>query len=268
MRALITGAKGTVGRALSAHLAARGCDVAAWDRQQVPVDSYHAMEAFVRRADPDVIFHLAIASQPTGKHNEGWLVNYHWPSELAWIARSLGVRFVFTSTAMVFSNDAKGPFTPKSEPDAPEGYGLEKRRAEARVFFQNPGAHVVRLGWQIGETEGSNNMVDYLWQKHRHEGVIRASTKWLPACSFLQDTAAALEDAASMPPGLYHVDSNTGWNFFEIATAINSMLGKPWKVEPTEDFVYDQRLLDPRLKTAPLLARLALPPLEAAPHGA
>jgi dTDP-4-dehydrorhamnose reductase len=63
------------------------------------------MEAFVRGHAPDVLYHLAIASQSTGRGpNESWQVNYEWSSELAWITRSLGVRRVFASTATVFSD--------------------------------------------------------------------------------------------------------------------------------------------------------------------
>jgi len=73
--------------------------VIAWDRARVPIDRYAPMEAFVAEARPDVVFHLAIASQPTGRDGESWLVNYEWSSELAWITRMQGVRFVFASTA-------------------------------------------------------------------------------------------------------------------------------------------------------------------------
>ena len=60
---------------------------------------------------PDVVFHLAIASQPTGIENEGWRVSVEWSARLAEAGAAAGAHFVFTSTAMVFSNDARGPFT-------------------------------------------------------------------------------------------------------------------------------------------------------------
>jgi len=149
MKAIVTGANGTVGSALVQHLKTQSHRVTSWDRNVVPIDCYQPMEDFVRREKPDVLFHLAIASQSTGMPNESWLVNYEWTSELAWTARQLGVRFVFTSSVMVFTDDAKGPFTLDSVADAPQGYGYEKRMAEQRVFHQNPDAAVARLGWQI-----------------------------------------------------------------------------------------------------------------------
>lgn len=257
-RALLTGARGTVGQALEAHLVAAGGNVVRWDRDVVPIDDYAAMEAFVRGSGAEVLFHLAIASQPTGRPDEGWAVNYQWTSELAWICRVLGVRFVFTSTAMVFSDAAQGPFTPESVPDASEGYGHQKRAAEERVRYQNPQATIVRLGWQLGAptTRGDNTMQRFFERHMAEHGEIRASTRWLPACSFADDTAAALARLAAEPPGLFMLDSNRRWTFFEIAQAVAAAEQRDWKVTATEEFIYDQRLLDPRAPLPPLSARL------------
>ncbi|HSO00359.1 MAG TPA: sugar nucleotide-binding protein [Candidatus Nanopelagicales bacterium] len=256
MKALITGARGTIGVALARRLAAEGHAVVAWDRRAVPIDDYHAMEAFVRAEAPDVIYHLAIASQPTGRPGEGWLVNHDWPSDVAWIARVLGVRFVFTSTAMVFSDRAPGPFTVASVPDATEGYGYEKRRAEERVRYQCPDAVIARLGWQIGDAPGSNNMIDYLARQAREQGRISASERWLPATSFLEDTAGALVSLAGAAPDLYMLDANERWSFHDIARALSRRHGEAWEVVPTQDFVFDQRMRDERVRLPSLKERL------------
>jgi dTDP-4-dehydrorhamnose reductase len=239
VRAIVTGSRGTVGTALCRHLVASGDEVVPWDRAKVRIDRYEEMERFVRESGADVVFHLAVA---------GWAVTYEWTSELAWITNVLGRRFVFTSTAMVFSDRARGPFTPSSPPDAQEGYGKEKREAEARTFYQNPAATVVRLGWQIGDGTGSNEMRASL---ARREGPIEASVHWRPACSFLEDTAAALRRAALAPPGLYMIDSNTRWTFYEIAHALFGA-----RVTPALGFAQDQRMIDPRLEVPALDARL------------
>jgi dTDP-4-dehydrorhamnose reductase len=258
MRALVTGASGTVGRPLAARLAASGHEVVPWDRARVPIDRYQPMEDFVRGAGVDVVYGLAIASRPTGRDGESWLVNHDWASELAWICRVLGVRFVQASTAMVFSDRAVGPFTRDSVPDAEHGYGREKRLAEARVLHQNPDAVVVRLGWQIGFEPGTNVMVDALDRQMRERGAIRASTRWLPACSFLEDTAAALERLATVVErGVYLVDSNARWTHLDIARALAADRSLPWTVLPDDEgFAQDQRMLDPRLGVPDLRARL------------
>lgn len=266
MKALITGARGTVGSALARHLRGLGDQVVPWDRAEIPIDRYDVMESFVRRERPDVLFHLAVASTPTGRADEAWQVNYEWASELAWICRVLGVTLVFTSTVLVFSDRARGPFALDTAPDADSGYGREKRLAEARVATQDPAARVVRLGWQIGDGPGGNNMLDFFERRVREDGAVRASRRWLPATSFLSDTCAALRRLAAQPPGLYHLNSNRRWSFYAIARALSRRHGDRWPIEACDDFIYDQRLLDDRLEVPSLDQRL--PELAAEPDAA
>jgi len=255
MRASVSGMNGTIGRALASRLFNESHHVAALSRdtvEQTPAD----IARLLAESRIDVVFHLAIASRPTGRKNEHELVNVDWPARLAEACAAARVRLVFTSTAMVFSDHARGPFRPDRSPDAREGYGHQKLTAERRVSGANPNAVIVRLGWQIGDAPGGNQMLSYFDQHMREHGVVRASRKWLPACSFLADTAAALIGLAARPGGIYHLDSNSGWTFFDIASALNDRAGKPWQIEPDDQFVYDQRLIDPRLNTPPLATRL------------
>lgn len=259
MKAIITGASGTVGRALTAYLTQHGHTAVPWNRAQTPIDDYNAMECFIREQHPDVLFHLALPSVSSGRENEGWWVNYHWTGELAWICRALSVRFVYTSTVMVYSDDAIGPFTPETIPDATSGYGSDKYQAENRALFQNPDSVIARLGWQIGEAVGGNTMLDFLVNHMTQHGEIRASRRWLPACSFLPDTAGALVDLISKPAGVYLVNSNPRWSFYDIALALNTLHNGGWHITPDDSFVYDQRMLDPRVSIPSLDSRLVFP---------
>ena len=254
-RALITGCSGTVGRALRAHLEFAGWDVVPWDRSAVPIDDYARMEAFVADTKPTALFHLAVASQPTQvpvPTEQAWAVNYDWTSELAWITRQLGIAFVFTSTVMVFTEAVPGPYTIAMRPDASHDYGRDKKEGEDRVFSQNPQARVARLGWQIGDDLGGNQMAAWLEAR----GSVEASTRWLPACSMLEDTADALHRIATGRAGLYHVDSNEGWSFYDIAMALRKRHGAQWDITPSFGRAYDQRLLDARLSMPTLRSRL------------
>ncbi|URA10823.1 sugar nucleotide-binding protein [Thermospira aquatica] len=257
MRILVTGLRGTVGQALQNYLHSLKHEVYGWPREEIPIDNYLAMESYIQEIAPDVLFHLAAPSKPTGKPNENWLVHYEWSSELAWITHRFGIRFLYTSTVQVFSDTAKGPFTIQSEPDNNYGYGYEKRMAEQRILYQNPQAFIARLGWQIGYTTEGNHMAAYLEQKNQKEGKIFASTRWLPAASFLEDTVKALwEIVEKHPPGIYLLDSNRGWNFYQIATALKKLLRKKWTIIPDENFVYDQRMIDDRVVLPPLSVHL------------
>lgn len=259
MKAIVTGSRGTLGTILCAALEQRGWSVTRWDRAAVAIDDYAAMAEFVARERADTLFHLAAAAQPVGPPvgpEQAWRVNYEWTSELAWLCRQRALRFVFTSTVMVFTDAQPGPYTIASSPNAAHDYGMHKRRAEQRVFEQNPEARVARLGWQIGHDLRGNQMAAWLGDRVREQGRIEASLRWIPACSFVDDTIAALIDLAHADPGLYQIDGNEGWSFYDLASALNARHRAGWTIVPSFAWAYDQRMLDARIELPTLAERL------------
>ncbi|MCB9135906.1 MAG: sugar nucleotide-binding protein [Anaerolineales bacterium] len=258
-RVIITGASGGLGTALTHYLQAQNITVIPWDRRAVSLEEEKQMRVYLQKTAPDGVFHLATVSQPTGRENEGWVVNVEWTSTLARLTAEMGIRFVFTSSVMVFTDDAKGPFTLDTTPDAREGYGYEKWMGEERALAY-PNTVVARIGWQIGNSPGTNNMLGFFYDQAKN-GPIEASKRWYPACSFTVDTAAALFRLSQGAPGRYLLDSNEKWTFYEIASALNTVHGNQWQVVPNEAFVFDQRMIDPRAEMPSLSVRL--PGLEA-----
>lgn len=264
MRTLITGSRGTVGSALRSVLEARGDTVIGWDREAAPPRDAKACAEYLHRMKPEALVHLAVASSGTGVENEGRIVSVDWSERLAAHCAVAGIPYVFTSTVMVFTDDATGPFTIESAPNATGGYGGEKAEAERKVLAANPEAVVARLGWQIGEAPGSNNMIDFLTNAMNKDGVVKASRKWMPATSFLGDTADALawlldEAVAGRFRGVAMVDGNrAGANFYEIVRALSAKHGGKFEVEADDSFVYDQRMLDERVPVRQIGERLGM----------
>lgn len=247
MNILVTGGHGTLGKVLVQHLQSLGHRVTVWDRNQIHPLDFERQENYLRETQTQALFHLAIASNSTGAENEGWRINVDWSEHLARLCHLQDSTFVFTSTALVFNNSVSGPFTTNSTPNADEGYGFEKRIAEERVRAANPDTRIVRLGWQIGSDFEGNQMLAFATNQQRNHGSIGASTRWLPACSFLPDTAAALASLLNKPAGLYMANSNSNLNFYEILTRLKQRHQTDWNIVANEDYVYDQRLLDPGL---------------------
>lgn len=257
MKILITGKNGTLGQILAQHLENLGHEVVGWDRHQASPLTLDTQSTYLDEIKPDAIYHLAIAAESTGVQNEGWRINVEWSEHLADLCTQKQITFIFTSTALVFNNDVSGPFTKTSHANAHEGYGFEKRIAEERVRAVNSDARIVRLGWQIGTNTQGNQMLAYASKQQHEYGHIGASTRWYPACSFLPDTAAALASLLDKPAGLYMADSNPGYTFFEILSALQEQNGLDWVIIPNEDYVYNQRLIDPDLPLPDLKQRLA-----------
>ncbi len=257
MRYVVTGASGTVGTAVTAYLTGRSDEVVAWNRARVSTRRYAEMEAFLRTTAPDRVLHLAFAAN-AGSEAEAWAADVEWVHELAWACRTLRIPWVHVSTVLVFAPWQNGPFRSDTIPAEADGYGGRKREAEARARAQDPNVRIVRLGWQIGQ--GCNQMAAWL-EERATRGPIRASDAWLPACSFLDVTAAALVRAFELPPALYQVDSNTGWTFYQIARALAEHRKAGWTIEADAEFQQDQRMVDPWLEVPPLSERLSLPPV-------
>lgn len=257
MKLLITGARGTLGRALTRSAQQAGHAVVAWSRERADPLDPEAVRRHLEQVAPAALMHLAIAATPTGRENEAWRINVEWPAQLASVCAERGIAMLFTSTALVFDDSVSGPFTLATPANARQGYGFEKRCAEHLVLLRHPaGARVVRLGWQIDRNDEGNNMVAHAQREMARRGYIDASASWYPACSFLDDTAAALLQIVEMPPGLYMADSNRDATYAQILAALAAHYGLAWNIRPNHDYVYDQRLIDARLRLPDLRQRL------------
>ena len=241
MKIIITGMNGTVAPVLAQQLRADGHTVVGWNRNDVPPDDRGAVAHFLHSARPDALCHLATGSP-------------EWAESLA----ASGIRMLYTGSVSVFSGEQRGPFDVDAEPQPNDDYGRYKLECERRILATNSRAIIARIGWQIGDSAGSNNMVDYLTRTNAETGGIDASENWMPSCSFLADTAAALAtllcDRAAT--GLYHLEGNPGLSFFEIANRLHERHGRSWDIRPAAEPRQDQRLIDARVRVAPITSRL------------
>ncbi|MFT6987666.1 MAG: dTDP-4-dehydrorhamnose reductase [Psychromonas sp.] len=235
---LITGMNGTVAPIVAKEFELNGWNIVPWDRSKISPENEQQSEAFFEQVQPDAVCHLAMGS-------ESWA---------AWFASKTAqknIPYLFTSTAMVFANDPSGPFTIESARNADEDYGQYKIRCEDEIWKKNANAMIARLGWQIGDVAGGNNMLEHCHQQMIQNGTIDASTQWFPACSLISVTARAIYELIERnEPGLYHIDSNAEekLSFFDLLQKLNDFHGGKWVVNYNQDFVYDQRLIDHRIQ--------------------
>ncbi len=254
MQLLITGLNGTLAPHLARAAQAAGHTVLGWDRRQVPPENLPACRAWLDLATPDAIAHLGFGAEA-------------WAGLLARWAGEHGAPFVFTSTAMVFDHVPDGPHRVEDARNARDDYGQYKIRCEDAVREANPQACMARIGWQIdagddGAAQG-NNMLAALDAEQARDGRIRASTAWVPACSFMPDTAAALlRLIETRAQGTVHLDSNAddALSFLALAQQLKRRFAREhWQIEAHAEYVHDQRLLPAAdgLRLPGLHARLA-----------
>ncbi|MFG6466999.1 sugar nucleotide-binding protein [Roseateles sp. BYS87W] len=242
MKLLITGLGGTLAPALADAARAAGHEVLGWDRQAVNPDDEAASARWLDAQAPDAVAHLAMGSA-------------RWAAWLA--ARS--PRFLFTSTAMVFDHDPDGPHDVAAARTARDDYGRYKIACEDAVQAAQPQAVLARIGWQIDLYRRGNNMRCALDAQQANSGGVDASRVWTPACSFMDDTAAALLALLEAPqPGVHHLDSNAeeAWTFDAVARGLAQAAGCEWAVRVNDDYRHDQRLVGGPTQLPPLSRRL------------
>lgn len=235
MKAIFTGMNGTVAPPVAHYFQEKGFDIIVYNRDKVSTHHKDEIEKFILDSKADLFLHFAMGS-------------YDWTSMLAMICYKHQIPFVFISTVSVFSNDQRGPYRVDSIPDAKDEYGLYKRESERHVLAYNPNAYIIRLGWQIGLGKGKNQMIDYLYKQMEDQGFISASSLWYPSVSFLTDSAQTIFQITNeLPSGLYQVNSNESYTFFEIVTYLQAFYPE-FVVLENKDFNADHRMIDDRVK--------------------
>lgn len=258
---VIFGGGGTVGRALTEHISelTPRCVVHNWNRANHPLflndaerrSFEQSLRPWLSQLSPTIVFNLAVAQS----HNdaEAQWINVDLPIWLSKVSGELGFRLVHASSVMVFSQKKQGPYSLETQADAVEGYGLQKRLAEEGCLkalrTKNASVTVARLGWQIGPNSQQNTMRRYLEdQASRNGDVIRANRLWIPSCSRIHHTAAKLWELAHKEPGLYQIEGNCGFTFADIVERLRSEYSAThWTVEKSEDFSYNQLMMDERV---------------------
>lgn len=240
---LITGLNGTVAPVVAQALQRDGSKVVGWDRNKVPETDFASSAEFLDQCQPQKIYHIGLGPP-------------EWAAVIASWCRDNDRPFLFTSTASVFAGCPERPYTIDDQPDATDDYGRYKYDCEQAVLTANPNALIVRLGWQIGDGPGSNNMVDYFETKAA-DGILELSTNWFPACSFLEDTADALLELESRGErGVFHLDGNPGLSIFEIGKRLSELHANRWQVQAASEPRYYNLMRDARVPVAPITRKL------------
>lgn len=234
MKVMLTGMNGTVAPEVYKEICNKGWEPVIWDRNRISIDSFDSVFSFLDETRPDMFIHLA-----TGPVT--------WLEYIAKATRMLGVKLLFTSSVSVFSEKGSGPYDKNSIPDAEEDYGRYKIDCENTLQHHNSQAIILRLGWQIGTEAGSNNMFDYLTKMQQEHGLIDASSKWYPSCSFLEDTAKIIVEATTLEPGTYLINANHQHSFFDIVNYLKEKHQSDWIIQESVSFARDDRMFDERV---------------------
>jgi dTDP-4-dehydrorhamnose reductase len=149
MRALITGARGQLGRDLSLLLP----DAVQAGREELAIDDEQAVRRAVAGATPDIVLNCAAFNGVDVAERDpepAFAVNSRGPEHLARACRDAGIGFVHFSTNYVFDGEAPDPYTEDDAASPRSQYARSKREGEERVLDVLPSALVIRSSGLFG----------------------------------------------------------------------------------------------------------------------
>lgn len=219
MRMIVTGASGTVGKELMNTIKEMGHQGIPMGRGDLDITSEDAVLAYLNTHQPDAIIHLAKADETYTK----WLVLW---------AKNHRKKFMFASSYKVFSGKSlEAPYQVYDKPDGTDEFAKYKIALEKLVFDVYPDSFIVRLAWQIGKAPGGYNMLSFIKDQMDKKGIIQASKHLYLSAMFLEDTTRAIvELLEGYMPGLYHLESNDDYSFYDIIYYLKHQCGHDWIV--------------------------------------
>ena len=213
----VTGSSGTIGKELIKTIKNRNHNFLQMNRGDLDINNKNEVINFLNLNKPDAIIHLAKADKNYTR------VLLEW-------SKKNNTKFIFTSTYKVFSGKKlDSPYQVYDRPDGTDEFAQYKIELEDLVFDVYPESYIARLAWQIGKKPGGYNMLSFIKDQIDKRGIIHASKNLYLSAMFLEDTTNALIDLIeSYMPGLYHLESNDGFSFYDIIYFLKHTLGHEW----------------------------------------
>lgn len=238
---LVTGAAGVVGGytadVFSDHELVLTDIVGDMDR--LDVRDQQAVRAVVLEARPDVVIHLAAATdvdQCEQEPDHAFSTNAIGTRNVALACRESSAVLVYTSTAGVFGGEKVEPYTEFDAPAPANIYGHSKLAGERIVEALLDRYYIARAGWMVGGGPKEKKFVGMMLRFiDAGERRLRAVDDKLGTPTYAKDLAAGLRVLVeSGYYGLYHlVNAGGSCSRYDVAFALCEILGRDdVEVEP------------------------------------
>lgn len=228
---LVTGAKGQLGRALLAAIAARGQTACATDVPELCVDDLAAVRSWLTEQRPRVVLHGGAVTDVDGCERDPALaerVNATGTANVATVCAELGLALCYVSTDFVFDGAQRTPYQETDRPNPLSVYGRSKWHGEEAVLGHGrPDFYVVRTSWVFGP--GGKNFPKAILQRARSGQPLVVVTDQVGRPTMTQDLAAAMLELCAARPagGIYHCanEGECSWHQFAVDILAAAGLG-------------------------------------------
>jgi len=239
MKALILGASGQVGTALS-RAAPPHAEIVTRDRLACDVRDADQVERELGARHFDVVFNAAAytaVDRAEVDAESAYLLNAHAPGILAAAARRHGVRTIHISTDFVFDGESGHAYSPEDEPRPLSVYGASKLAGERAVSLADPAALIVRTAWVYAP--GGSNFVATMLRLMETRDEIRVVADQVGTPTRARSLADALwAMAAGGASGIHHFTDAGVASWYDFAVAIGEegvaagLVSRPVRILP------------------------------------
>ena len=246
MNILIVGAKGQLGRELSACFA-RGYTaigvpdilkekntVYETDIDEVDISDLAALRRYTADKRIDVIFNCAAYTNVDGCETNvdtAMLANAIGPRNLAIVAEETGAKLVHVSTDYVFDGEATAPYVEWDVKRPVSAYGKSKHLGEEYIREQTGRYFIVRTSWLYSKY--GKNFVKTMLRIAREKGACRVVADQRGNPTYAGDLAHhMLKLATTEHYGVYHGTGNGICSWFELTEKIVALAGIDATVSP------------------------------------
>ena len=219
MKALITGAKGQLGRALLVSVP-QGWDCAGHDRTTLDLTNPDAVRAMIIAQAPDVVFNAAAYTAVDKAESDGETaraVNVDAVAAMRDALAATGGRLVHVSTDFVFDGQSSRAYQPGHERNPLSVYGSTK--ADGEDAAAGSGNIVVRTSWVYGA--GGANFVNTMLRLMRERDALNVVADQIGSpthAAGLAQTLWSLVDKGA--EGVFHHRDAGVASWYDFAVAI------------------------------------------------
>jgi dTDP-4-dehydrorhamnose reductase len=244
-RAVVLGAAGQLGVELVRELKARGCEVGAWDRDEVDITDPNAVESTLARFEPEVVYNAAAYNQVDVAEQEprsAFEVNALAVRNLAVACRQSDAELVHYSTDYVFDGFARHPYA-EDDPTHPLGaYGVSKLSGELYAQAYLDRVLVIRTSGVFGPgglATARGNFVELMLRLAQSPNPIRVVEDHVASPTYAPALASRSIDLVERGLfGVFHIGGGAPVSWFDYARTIFDVAGLSPALHPTNEREY------------------------------
>lgn len=225
---LITGASGTLGRAVARLCDARGLSYQLLTRQQLDIADASSIEAALEEFEPWALVNAAGYVRVDDAEREPKLCfreNTSGPETLARLCERRAVKLATFSSDLVFDGHKLKPYVESDRVAPVNVYGQSKAEAEARVLEAHPASLVIRASAFFGPWDEYNFVTATLRTLTAGQPFVAASDAVISPTYVPDLVNACLDLLIDDERGLWHLANDGALTWFELARRVAELAG-------------------------------------------